>query len=143
MHTESVKISLKSIIDNLSDTGLPSDEREISETSVVGTLSVGDRGGIISFTESSEGGKIRTKIELLGKSIHVCRHGAIESDLLFSEGIAHSSLYGAPPYTFDMSIFTRKIRGGITESGGRVDIFYDMEIGGAKKSVKMTLTCEV
>ena len=143
MHTESVKISLKSIIDNLSDTGLPSDEREISETSAVGTLSVGDRGGIISFTESSEGGEIRTKIELLGKSIHVCRHGAIESDLLFSEGIAHSSLYGAPPYTFDMSIFTRKIRGGITESGGRVDIFYDMEIGGAKKSVKMTLTCEV
>ena len=143
MHTAAVKVNLKSIIDNLSDTGLPSDDREISETSAVGTLSAGDRGGIISFTENSDGGEIRTKIELLEKSIHVCRHGAIESDLLFSEGIAHSSLYGAPPYTFDMSIFTRKIRGGITESGGRVDIFYDMEIGGAKKSVKMTLTCEV
>ena len=133
MHTEKVRVDLKSIIDNLSDTGLPSDDREISESSAVGRLSVGERGAVIEFTERGEGGEIRTKIELLGRSIHVCRHGAIESDLLFSEGIAHSSVYGAPPDTCDVSVFTRKIRGGIT----------DMEIGGAKKSVKMTLCCEV
>ena len=143
MRTEAVRVKLKSIIDNLSDTGLPSDEREISETSATGVLLAGERGSVISFTESSEGGEIKTKIEILGKSIHVCRHGAIESDLLFSEGIAHSSLYGAPPYTFDMSIFTRKIRGSITATGGCIDIFYDMEIGGTKKSVKMTVACEI
>lgn len=141
MHTEAAKITLKSIIDTLSDTGLPSDEREISESSATGTLSTSERGALISFTEQSEGGEIKTRIEILGKRIRVCRHGAIESDLLFSEGIAHSSVYGAPPLSFDVSIFTRKIRGGIDERGGELDIFYDMEIGGAKRSVKMTVAC--
>ena len=143
MNTKDVKVTLKSIIDNISDTGLPSDDRETSESTAKGTLSVGERGALVSFTEDSEGGEIKTKIEILSGSVHVCRHGAIESDLRFSAGIAHSSIYGAVPYTFDMSIFTRRIRGSITSEGGRIDIFYDMEIGGAKKSVKMTLSCEV
>ena len=143
MNIRDVRISLKSIIDNLSDTGLPSDECEVSESSALGTLTVSERGALISFTEESEGGEVRTKIEMLGGRIRVCRHGAIESDLHFTEGVAHTSLYGAPPYTFDMSIFTRKIRGSMTEDGGEVNIFYDMEIGGAKKSIKMTLTCSI
>ena len=143
MCTKSVRISLRSIIDNLSDTGLPSDDREMSESSAVGRLSLGNSGPVIEFTEGGECGEVKTKIELSGKNIRVRRHGAIEADLLFSEGVGHSSLYGAVPYTFDMSIFTKKIRGEITEVGGTVDIFYDMEIGGAKKSVKMTLLCEV
>ena len=142
MQKETVKVVLKSIIDNLSETGLPSDDREISESTAIGTLSVSERGALISFTESSEGGEIKTRIEITGRSVHVVRHGAIESDILFTEGISHSSIYGAPPYTFDMTVFTRRIRGDIA-SDGRIDIFYDMEIGGAKKSVKMTLTCEV
>ena len=80
---------------------------------------------------------------VIGERVRVCRHGAIESDLLFSPGVAHTSVYGAVPYTFDMRIYTRKIRGSIGERGGVLDIFYDMEIGGAKKSVKMTVACEI
>ena len=63
MHTEAAKITLKSIIDTLSDTGLPSDEREISESSATGTLSTSERGALISFTEQSEGGEIKTRID--------------------------------------------------------------------------------
>ena len=143
MHTDNAKITLKSIIDNLSDTGLPSDDREVAESTATGTLTASDRGAVLSFSEESEGGRINTKIEILGERVRVCRHGAIESDLLFSEGMAHSSVYGAPPYSFDTNIFTRRIRGGITEEGGKIDIFYDMEIGGAKKSVKMTVACSI
>ena len=143
MHTDNAKITLKSIIDNLSDTGLPSDDREVAESTATGTLTASDRGAVLSFSEESEGGRINTKIEILGERVRVCRHGAIESDLLFSVGVAHTSVYGAPPLSFDVSIFTRKIRGGIGEAGGSLDIFYDMEIGGAKKSVKMTVACEI
>ena len=143
MHTDNAKITLKSIIDNLSDTGLPTDDREVTESSATGTLSVGESRAVLSFSEESEGGQIKTKIEILGERVRVCRHGAIESELFFSEGVAHSSVYGTPPYTFDMRIFTKKIRGGIGEHGGSLDIFYDMEIGGAKKSVKMTVACEI
>lgn len=143
MHVENARITLRSIIDNLSDTGLPSDDRECAESSATGTLTASERGAMLSFSEELEGGRIDTVIEILDGKVRVCRHGAIESELLFTEGAAHSSVYGTPPFTFDMRIFTRKIRGGITEEGGRLDIFYDMEIGGAKKSVRMTVACTV
>lgn len=136
------KISLVSTIDNLSDTGLPSGDRETSESSAVGTLLAGARGSVISFSEDTEGGEVKTKIEILPDSVRVCRHGAIESNMLFSEGVAHRSVYSVPPYSFDANIFTRKIRGGI-EQGGKLEILYDMEIGGAKKSVKMSLVCDI
>ena len=143
MHTDHAKITLKSIIDNLSDTGLPSDDREVAESTAKGRLTASDRGAVLSFSEESEGEEIKTKIEILGERVRVCRHGAIESDLLFSPGVAHTSVYGAVPYTFDMRIYTRKIRGSIGDCGGVLDIFYDMEIGGAKKSVKMTVACDI
>lgn len=135
------RISIASVIDNLSETGLPSGERETSEGSFVGTVLFGARGAVISFSEKTEGGEVRTKIEILGNGIRVCRHGAIESDMLFSEGVAHRSVYSIPPYSFDANVFTRKIRGSI-DGGDKLEIFYDMEIGGAKKSVKMSLVCD-
>ncbi len=140
--TKSVSVTLKSVIDNLSDTGLPTDDRETSESVASGTLTASANGAVITFTECGEGGKTRTKIEILGKRVRVLRHGAIESNMLFAEGISHASVYGAPPYTFDVNIFTRKIRGEVVEEGGKLDIFYDMEIGGAKKSVKLQIICE-
>ena len=140
--TKSVSVTLKSVIDNLSDTGLPTNDRETSESVAIGTLTASANGAVIAFSERGEGGETRTKIEIIGKRIRVTRHGAIESNMLFAEGISHASVYGAPPYTFDASLFTRKIRGEIGDEGGRLDIFYDMEIGGAKKSVKMQISCE-
>ena len=141
--TKNARITLRSVIDNLSETGLPVDDREVSESTADGTLTVGARGAIISFSELTEGGEVKTKLELTGDSVRVLRHGAIESSMLFSEGISHSSVYGAPPYSFDVRILTKKLRGGIGECGGELNIFYDMEIGGAKKSVKMTIICRV
>ena len=140
---KTAKISLISTIDNLTETGLPSDDRETSESVAIGTLTAGPRGSMICFSEKTESGEIKTRIEMLSGRIRVSRMGAIESDMLFSEGVAHSSVYSIPPYSFDASIFTKKIRGEIREDGGRLDIFYDMEIGGAKKSVKMTLSYEI
>ena len=143
MSTENkAKITLTSTIDNLLDIGLPSGERETSESTATGTVISGTRGAIISFSEQSEGGEVKTKIEILASGIRVCRHGAIESDIYFSEGVAHRSVYSIPPYSFDANVFTRKIRGSI-KSGDKLEIFYDMEIGGAKKSVKMSLVCDV
>ena len=141
--TKNARITLRSVIDNLSETGLPTSDREVSESNAVGNLTVDERGTIISYSESTEGGEVRTRMEIADGSVSVSRHGAIESSMLFSEGVAHSSVYGAPPYSFDVRILTKKLRGGIGENGGELSIFYDMEIGGAKKSVKMTVNCLV
>ena len=138
-----VKIKIESIIDNLDESGFADGESERNFTEVDGIYHYGNDGARISYKEESEGGKSESEILVFSDAVKVSRHGAIESDLLFSVGVAHTSVYGAPPYTFDMRIYTRKIRGSIGESGGVLDIFYDMEIGGAKKSVKMTVACEI
>ena len=140
MHTDNAKITLKSIIDNLSDTGLPSDDREVAESTAIGTLTASDRGAVLSFSEESEGGQIKTKIEILGERVRVCRHGAIESEMVFAEGKSHDSLYSVVPYAFDVTVKARKIRNSLTKSGGALDVFYDMHIGGADKNVRMKLT---
>ena len=136
-------ITLSSVIDNIAETGLPTDEPERSESRAIGTLVSSPRGSLVSFTETTEGGEVKTKIEILADKLRVVRSGAIVCDMLFSEGVAHNSVYGAPPYSFDVSVYTRRIRGEITADGGEINIFYFMEIGGAKKSVRMKLFCEV
>lgn len=139
------KVTIKSIINNLSDTSLPSGEREVSESIAERATMLQNDDGIISisFSEESEGGKITTEIRFFSGKIQVVKRGAINSNMLFSEKDFHSSLYSIPPYSFNASVFTRKIRGKTDEFGGNVDIFYDMEIGGARKSVKMKLVYEV
>jgi len=138
-----VEIFINSLIDNIGTTGLPDGEREESATTALGTMDISPDGIVISFSENTDGGAVNTEIELSDVSIRVVRRGAIVSDMTFSEGESHSSVYSIPPYSFDAQIFTRRIRGKIDAGGGFVDIFYDMEIGGAKKSVKMKLSSRI
>ena len=138
-----VRIKIESSIDNLDSAGIPDGDSEKTVTEAEGTYRFSSDDAVITYKERAEGTEISSRITVVSDSVSVRRSGGIESELFFSEGVAHSSVYGAPPYTFDMRIFTRRIRGGIGEHGGSLDIFYDMEIGGAKKSVKMTVACDI
>jgi uncharacterized beta-barrel protein YwiB (DUF1934 family) len=94
----------------------------------------------ISYTEQSEGGEIKSDITLTDGHVRVRRTGAIESDFLFVEGETTTSLYKIPPYAFDAKITTKKIRNNLTRLGGKLTIIYDMNVGGADKNVRMTIT---
>ena len=135
------KLKISSVIENLSPSGLPDAEPEKTEVSVDGFLKISEEGYEITYSEKTEGGKIVSVITVGEEGIRVKRVGAIESNMLFSEGLSHSSVYAMPPYSFDAVVTTKKIRNGLTRDGGRVDIFYDMLIGGAKKQVKMRIEC--
>ena len=76
------------------------------------TATVSERGGLmrLSYEETSEGGPIKSDITIAEGHVRVRRTGAIESDFMFAEGEVTKSLYKIPPYSFDASITTKKIR---------------------------------
>ena len=106
------------------------------------TATVAERGGLVrlSYEEASEGGPIKSDVTVTAEHVRVRRTGAIESDFLFVEGETTKSLYKIPPYAFDAEITTKKIRNNLTRGGGKLTIIYDMNVGGAEKNVRMTIT---
>lgn len=134
-----MKFKISSVIENLSLSGLAEGEAERTEINPDGFLKIGDGETVITYTENTEGGRVASDIIITEDAVRVVRRGAVVSDMVFSEGERHSSLYEVPPYSFDTEIFTKKIRNNMTRDGGRLDIFYTMKIGGAEKLVRMKI----
>lgn len=135
------KFRISSVIENLLPSGLTDGEPEKTEITPEGFLKISDDEYVITYSEMTEGGKVISDITVKGSSVRVKRVGAVESDMYFEEGLLHKSLYGVPPYSFDTDIITKKVRNNLTRDGGRVDIFYNMKIGGADKHVRMRIEC--
>ena len=134
------KIHVLSEIENLLPSGAPDGELERTEASYDGFFKISEGEYEISYSETSDSGKIVSTIVISESSVKLTRRGAIESDITFCEGVEDKSLYSLPPYSFDMVITTRKIRNNLTRDGGKLDIFYSMEIGGAHKRIRMSLS---
>ena len=135
------KIIVSSVIENLLPSGLSDGEPEKTDVSADGFLKISDGEYVISYVEKTDGGRVSSDIFITDGSVRVKRSGDIESDMLFSEGLSHKSVYTVPPYSFDAEVFTKRIRNSMTRDGGRVDIFYTMKIGGADKKVRMRIEC--
>ncbi len=134
------KIKILSVIENLDASGLAEGDSERSESEACGFYHYSDCGEIIiSYTEKGEGGKAETLITVRDESVTVKRTGAIESELFFKEGEEHRSVYSVPPYSFDASVITKRIRRSLGLDGGSLDLIYIMKIGGADKSAKMKI----
>lgn len=130
---------ISSVIENLTGDGLVDGEAEKTEIKVSGFLKISDGRLEISYVENTEGSRVVSDIRITEDAVDVVRRGDVESNMHFEVGVSHKSLYTVAPYSFDTEITTRKIRNNMTRDGGRVDIFYNMSIGGADKSVKMRI----
>ena len=134
-----VKLKIESVIDNLSPSGLPEGEPEKSVSECFGFLHLTDGRTSLTYTEKSEGGDIRSEIVCMGGQVSVTRSGAIESELCFAEGETHHSIYSIPPYKFDATVKTKRVRVEIDENEGKIDLIYNMTVGGAEKSARMRI----
>ncbi|MBO7197115.1 MAG: DUF1934 domain-containing protein [Clostridia bacterium] len=134
-----VHIKIESSIENLDLSGLPEGDVEKSRSFATGYYSYSEEKIALSYTEENEGGKADSEILICDGGVRVKRMGAIESDLYFKEGESHSSIYSVPPYKFDATVKTRRIRCELDENGGKIDLFYNMKIGGAEKSARMKI----
>lgn len=138
------ELTTHSVIDNLTETGLADGDPEIYITTQPAELRAA--GDILHLTYTESEGEARTDCHLTlypdGK-VSLSRRGAVVCDILFDEEEVCNTLYSIPPYKFDMTVSTRRIRSTLTPSGGEVQLLYSMNVGGQDKSVRMKLTVKV
>ncbi len=135
-----LSITVNSVIDNLSDSGLPEGDPEINIFTTDGTLALIDGGYLITFTEEQDGGSATTNLYVYEGGVRLVKSGAITSEMRFCEGEEWNTLYCVGPYSFDMSVRTKKIRNSVTECGGDLQLIYTMNVGGQEKNVRMKIS---
>ena len=134
-----VKIKIESIIDNLDESGLRDGESEKSVSLADGVYRYTGDGARISYKESLEGGETKKEILVFENCVTVRRHGAIIGDLQFREGETHSSIYQIPPYRFESEVTAKRVSVELGPVGGKINLVYNMKIGGADKSAIMRI----
>ncbi len=135
-----VTVKVTSIIENLDSYGLTDPSPERSESLAVGYYHVYDDGHrLVTYSESGEGGDVTTEIEVFGGRVTVSRKGAIESRMEFVPGEVHRSVYSIPPYRFDAEVKAGTVMCEMRDDRGRIELKYNMKIGGADKSATMKI----
>lgn len=135
-----IKLDIESTIINLNDSGLPDGDPEISRTSRTGAMRISNDETVLSYKDSDENGSVSCSVTVRGGSVSVRREGAICSVMLFDTKEPYKTVYSVPPYKFDMEIVTERLDISLSELGGKIDIFYTIDVGGAKKNTKMKIT---
>ena len=135
---KSAEITVRSVIDNLED-GLAVGEPEITVITSRGSLTCSDGAYMLKYTERAEESVTECELRISGAGVSLSRRGSVVCDLLFEEGERCNTVYSVPPYKFDMTVRTRKIRSSLGESGGEVQLIYSMNIGGQDKDVRMRI----
>ena len=133
--------TINSVIDNLDDFGAPAGEPEINDAVANGEVTLCDGTVTMFYKEKSEDTVTSTKIEVRPDgSVMLRRMGGIVSDMLFIEGEETSTLYQIPPYKFDMTLTTKKIRKSLSDDSGELQLVYSMNVGGGQKNARMKIT---
>jgi uncharacterized beta-barrel protein YwiB (DUF1934 family) len=134
-----VKIKIEAMIENLDTSGLPIGDTERTASEAEGFLRYSDGEVLLTYCEENEGGRADSEIYCKDGVVKVVRQGAIESEMIFEEGVLHSSIYSLPPYKFDAAITAKRVRCDVGCDGGKIDLLYNMKIGGAEKTTRMKI----
>lgn len=114
---------------------------EVSEMSCVAPGCL--RGGLLTYTTEADGAKVFHRVDLRENGrVTVTRSGAIVSELSFSVGERHSSLYRIPPFSFDMEIETRALSVAVGEAGASVHLCFSSRLGGAEQETELSILAE-
>ena len=99
------------------------------------------RGGVLTYTTEADGAKVFHRVDLreVGR-VTVTRSGAIVSELVFSVGERHASVYRIPPFSFDMEIVTRSLSVSMSEAGGSIRLCFASRLGGAEQETELTVS---
>lgn len=134
-------IAVHSVIDNLGDDGLIEGDPEITTVTATATVKRHGEKTELSYVEENENDKTLCTLTLdEGGRVSLSRRGAVECNMIFAEGESHSLIYRVPPYAFDMTVHTLKIRRTQKDDGGELQLIYLMNIGGQNKKVRMKIS---
>ena len=132
-----VEIKVLSAINSMDE----GSEAENNESTYKGFLINDGEGRLaLSYSEKTDGGLMTTEIHVRDTRVVVKRRGAIVSDMVFSEGRKNTSVYSIPPHSFDMTVECHSLNIQVSDSEGRIDLLYNMEVGGDARSARMRIT---
>ena len=108
-------------------------EPEVIELTTEGTLEKQKEVWEISYEESDLTGLagVTTTFRVGPRGVVLKRTGAIENQMIFMEGRKHESLYRLDFGALLLTVMATKVENNVTETGGTVDIHYNIEIEAA------------
>ena len=95
-----------------------------------GVLERHEDGWFLSYEESELTGMagVTTSFQIEPDQITLTRTGALNSKMVFQEGMVHDSLYQTDLGTLMISVMASAIKADISEKGGTIDLVYAIEI---------------
>ncbi len=112
---------------------------EVTEFTVPVTLQTEEDALSFTYTEQGEGGATVCHVRLTQEGVFVSRRGATVCDMHFGEADDEGT-YEVPPFKFPFTLHTLRIRDRMKDTGGKLDIFYRMDLGGDRRRVHLRMT---
>lgn len=105
-------------------------EPDATELMTEGIMEVTENGLLLTYQESELTGMegTTTTFELDGSRVILTRMGSFNSQMIFEEGMPHTSLYETPFGELAMDIQTSRLRHNLTERGGILEIQYTISV---------------
>ena len=105
-------------------------EPEVIELTTEGTLEKQKEVWEISYEESDLTGLagVTTAFRVGPRGVVLKRTGKLENQMIFMEGRKHESLYRLDFGALMLTVKATKVESNVTETGGTVDIHYNIEI---------------
>ena len=105
-------------------------EPDVIELVTEGTLEQLPDGWELRYKESDLTGLdgVETTFGVQGKTVTLTRTGKLNSQMVFTEGVAHDSLYQMEFGALMLTVCATKVAADITALGGVIDLRYNIEI---------------
>ena len=115
----------------------PEQEPEVIELTTEGTMEFVKGGWDISYEESALTGLegVTTTFRVEPGVVTLTRTGALKSQMVFEQGIAHDSLYQMPFGALMLTVKATSVYNDIVPDGGVIDLSYNINIENAEAGV--------
>lgn len=134
-----VEIKIHSIIENLDDAGLATENVERENTTARGSFDYRLTGGTLEYDEESGGAKVHSILEVSGGRATLTKTGDINCKFSFISGEDTTALYTTGAFSFDVKINTKRLKYDATPASCSIRLIYSMNIGGQEKRVNLLL----
>ena len=105
-------------------------EPECIELVTAGVLESTEEGWFLTYEETDLTGLegVTTTFHVEPGTITLGRKGPLDSKMVFQKDVPHESLYQMPFGALMITVCAREVRYEIGETGGTIDLVYDIEI---------------
>ena len=115
----------------------PDQEPEVIELMTEGTMEFRSGGWDLSYEESELTGLagVTTTFRVEPDKVVLTRTGALKSQMVFQQGVAHESLYQMPFGALMLTVKATSLFYDIVSDGGVIDLSYNIEIENTQAGV--------